>query len=348
MFAFLSFEEVIDPQRLQPFLNRLLIPPEIDTALHQGAGVAIGVSGGKDSSALLITLSVLLRTRYHEAEMVALHADTGMEWRQTEPHLRNITNRLGIALHIVRREQGDLIQRIQQRYDYLQSVGKTSTPMWPDARNRFCTSEVKVAPLDSWSRQWRVSGTVIHAVGIRAEESSSRAKKTACVPRPKITTKTRTGLTWHPILNFSLREVWQVLGVELHQLKALQQQVRGFLQAGHAPADVFSYIRDAGFLWHLSYPLGSTRLSCGCCVLASRNDLRVGAIHNPDLYRRLVQMEIDTGFSFQHSQWLGDVMPSLLPPEMRSALETVKARKNQTHQPSTTLHLQPFQQLTLF
>ncbi|MCA1994176.1 MAG: phosphoadenosine phosphosulfate reductase family protein [Coleofasciculus sp. S288] len=346
MFAFLSFEEVIDQQRLQPFLDRLLIPPEINTALHQGASVAIGVSGGKDSSALLITLSSLLRTRYPEAEMVALHADTGMEWRQTEPHLRDITNRLGIALHIVRREQGDLIQRIQQRYDYLQSVGKTSTPMWPDARNRFCTSEVKVAPLDSWSRQWRVSGTVIHAVGIRAEESNSRAKKTACVPRPKITTKTRTGLTWHPILNFSLREVWQVLGVELHQLNALQQQVRGFLQAGQG--DVFSYIHDAGFLWHLSYPLGSTRLSCGCCVLASRNDLRVGAIHNPDLYRRLVQMEIDTGFSFQHSQWLGDVMPSLLPPEMRSALEAVKARKNQRHQPSTTLHLQPLQQLTLF
>lgn len=129
MLAFLSFEEVIDPQRLQPFLDRLLIPPEIDTALRQGAGVAIGVSGGKDSSALLITLSSLLRTRYPEAEMVALHADTGMEWRQTEPHLRDITSRLGIPFHIVRREQGDLLQRIQQRYDYLQSVGKTSTPM---------------------------------------------------------------------------------------------------------------------------------------------------------------------------------------------------------------------------
>lgn len=92
-----------------------------------------------------------------------------------------------------------------------------------------------------------MSGTVIHAVGIRAEESSSRAKKTACVPRPKITTKTRTGLTWHPILNFSLEEVWQVLGVELHQLKALQQQVRAFLQAGQG--DVMSYLKEGGWLW---------------------------------------------------------------------------------------------------
>jgi len=245
MTSFLSFEEVTDPQRLQPFVNRLLIPTEVDEALHQESGVAIGVSGGKDSSALLIVVSALIRTRYPHVEIVALHADTGMEWQQTEPHLRDITNRLGIPLHIVRREKGDLIQRIQQRYEYLQSGGKTDTPMWPDARNRYCTGELKTAPADSWSRQWRPSGIVIHSLGIRAQESHQRARKTACTPRPKITTKTRTGLTWHPILQFSLKEVWQVLGVELHQLKTLQQRVRDFLQAGQG--DVFSYIRNAGF-----------------------------------------------------------------------------------------------------
>lgn len=221
--------------------------------------MTVGVSGGKDSSALLITMWSLIHARYPNAEMVALHADTGMEWQQTEPHIRDITGRLGVPLHIVRREKGDLIQRIQQRYDYLQSVGKTDTPMWPDARNRFCTGEVKVAPSDSWSRHWRPTGIVIHALGIRAEESHQRARKTVCVPRPKITTKTRIGLTWHPILQFSLKEVWQVLGVELHQLKALQHRVQAAIRDGEK--DISRFIADQGWLWSESYPLGSTRLS---------------------------------------------------------------------------------------
>jgi hypothetical protein len=40
----------------------------------------------------------------------------------------------------------------------------------------------------------------------------------------------------------------------------------------------------------------------------------------------MVQLEIESGFAFQGSRWLGDVAPHLLTPEMRAAHAAAKEK----------------------
>jgi 3'-phosphoadenosine 5'-phosphosulfate sulfotransferase (PAPS reductase)/FAD synthetase len=61
--------------------------------------------------------------------------------------------------------------------------------------------------------------------------------------------------------------------------------------------DVFETIREAGQRPHFAYELGNERLSCVFCILGSSNDARVGALYNPELFERYVEIEKRTGYT---------------------------------------------------
>lgn len=122
---------------------------------------------------------------------------------------------------------------------------------------------------------------IVNVVGIRREESPGRAK--APISKPHVVsgaTKYGTaGLTWHPLLEWTKRDV-----LDLHN--------------------------TARFPLHEAYTrYGSSRVSCAYCILSSKADLLAAAtcISNHDLYRAMVQLEIASAFSFQDSAWLGDM-----------------------------------------
>jgi 3'-phosphoadenosine 5'-phosphosulfate sulfotransferase (PAPS reductase)/FAD synthetase len=118
-------------------------------------------------------------------------------------------------------------------------------PFWSSAQARYCTKHEKTQPIDKQLRQ--TSSLVVCAVGIRAQESVGRAKKPRYQVRSDITTarfqepqwcKTaaekeawadqavaewlesrnrgekvgRLALTWHPILDWSIEQVWAACG----------------------------------------------------------------------------------------------------------------------------------------
>ena len=151
---------------------------------------------------------------------------------------------------------------------------------------RYCTSDMKRGPISRWLRNTFPTGNVICSMGLRAEESTARARKEIFQLRQDSSapTKGRFVHNWLPIHDWTESDVWDC-------------------------------IRQHGNIHHEAYRLGNHRLSCALCVLASLNDLINGAVHNPDTYREYCRIEAVTGYSFRKDFWLSDLKPELLPQE---------------------------------
>lgn len=284
--------------------------PTIDAALRAGAALAISISGGKDGQAMLKTLVPWYRAQGYTGPLYAIHADLGRtEWPQTAAHVERLAREAGVPLVVVRREQGDLLARWQERMAALEGTGK---PFWSSAANRYCTSDLKRGPINKHLRRHQL---VISAEGIRAAESPARAKKPVVSTREGITSEKliglspddalayrsfgqRLALTWNPILHWTVDDVWQACGTSRADLA----RRRELYQAGEVSAAL------DGWPAHPAYIYGNERLSCALCVLASDNDIRNGARHNPALYQELRRMEIASGATFRHKRSLADIV----------------------------------------
>ena len=303
---------------MHPKLN---IPDEISGALDSGAHLYVSVSGGKDSDAMAILLKELWIERSMRNPIQLVHADLDRnEWYCTPNYVEQRARRLGLPLIVVKRPQGDLLDRYWQNY----RKDPTQIP-WASAACRFCTSELKTDQIDKHLRADIPAGKIgICAVGIRAEESPQRAKATAYKHRVKVEGKTQKRLcfTWNPLLNFTEADVWDVLGLTMEDVseqRAWYQRRGQYLGPHTDPA----YIAE--WEYHPAYLFGNERLSCALCVMGSKNDLRNGAQHNPDHYREMVDLEIASGFSFQNGYWLADLRPDLLTPQQRASLAKLRA-----------------------
>jgi len=107
---------------------------------------------------------------------------------------------------------------------------------------------------------------------------------------------------------------------------ALRQAVRERVQPGDT-ATLTAVLEEYAYRFHPAYALNNTRVSCSACVLANRNDLHNGIAWQPDHFRDLVELELTSGFSFQHGQFLADLRPDLLTPNQRERLSAVKAAR---------------------
>jgi 3'-phosphoadenosine 5'-phosphosulfate sulfotransferase (PAPS reductase)/FAD synthetase len=280
--------------------------PEIDAALAKNAPVAIGVSGGKDSCAVALATIAYLDSVGHTGPRILIHSDLGrVEWRDSLATCERLADHLGLELVTVRRQAGDLLDRWRgrwqnnvTRYRNLECV-KLILP-WSTPAMRFCTSELKTAIICRELVRRFPGQTVLSVSGIRREESPKRAKAPLAAVQGKLASATykTSGYDWHPIIDWKLTDVLGCL--ERHDV-ALHE----------------AYTR-----------YGSSRVSCAFCILASRSDLAASAscVENQDVYRAMVQLEIDSTFSFQDNGWLGDVAPHLLNDTMRDGLERAKHR----------------------
>ncbi len=85
--------------------------------LRDGAALVLSISGGKDSDAMCHHLLECRQTEGWSGAVALVHADLGRaEWHNTTEYVYDLAQRTGVPLHIVRWTQGDLIDRIWQRY----------------------------------------------------------------------------------------------------------------------------------------------------------------------------------------------------------------------------------------
>jgi 3'-phosphoadenosine 5'-phosphosulfate sulfotransferase (PAPS reductase)/FAD synthetase len=284
----------------------VLTDSTIDRLLAADAPVAIGVSGGKDSTALAFAAIAHLDAIGHRGPRVLIHSDLGrVEWRESLPLCERLAARLGLELLVVRREAGDMMDRWLTRWDnnltrYRDlSCVKVILP-WSTPSMRFCTSELKVAIICRALTKRFPGRTIVSASGIRRDESSARSKAPISHEQPKLTSKTHrtTGLDWHPILHWTL-------------------------------GDVITSHEYLGFALHEAYTrYGMSRVSCAYCIMSNTADLKASTTcpDNADLYREMVDLEIASTFAFQGAKWLGDVAPHLLNEQQREALRLAKRR----------------------
>ena len=273
--------------------------------IAEGAPVAFGVSGGKDSCAVTLAGTALLDYLGHDGPRVLAHADLGMvEWDDSLATCHRLAAATGLELLEARREKGGMMERWEQRWDdnarrYRDLRCVALILPFSSNKMRFCTKELKISPIGKLLAGRYPGRVILSASGIRRSESRDRAHAPTVESFPEAERKrTRTrAWRWNPI-------------------------------AGWSKADVLALAARHGFRLHDGYALGMSRISCRFCVLANQNDLRVSASvpAHRELYRRTVRLEIRSTFSFQSGHWLGDVAPHLLEPEERSALAEAKVR----------------------
>jgi 3'-phosphoadenosine 5'-phosphosulfate sulfotransferase (PAPS reductase)/FAD synthetase len=265
--------------------------------IQQGAVVAIGVSGGKDSQAAALATIAYLDSVGHGGPRLLIHADLGsVEWKDSFPVCERLAGHLDIGLVTVRRKAGGLMERWESRWqsskdrwEALSTV--TLVPCWSTPSMRFCTSELKTHPITAELKRRFKGQPIINVTGVRRAESAARSKSTVSAWDAD-----RRILTWRPIVDWSVDEV-------------------------------FAAIDASGLDPHPAYRVfGMSRVSCRWCIMSNIDDM-VAAAAQPeghDLYRRQVTLEADSTFAFQGSRWLGDVAPHLLGGELADRLALAK------------------------
>ncbi len=282
----------------------LAIDDQISTLLAANAPVALGLSGGKDSCALALAVVAYLDAIGHKGPRICVHADLGrVEWRDSLPTCERLAARLGLELMVVRREQGDMMDRWLQRWrDNVRRYAALSCVKiilpWSTPSMRFCTSELKTTVICRALAARFPGHTIISAAGIRREESAERKKAEVSkdVPDLKKVHLQTSGVTWNPLLDWTesdVRALCTARDFDLHE----------------------GYVR-----------FGMSRISCAFCIMADAADLKSSATcpDNIAIYRTMVDLEIASTFAFQGSRWLGDVAPQLLSDEQRAGLVRAK------------------------
>lgn len=208
-------------------------------------------SGGKDSQAMLIKV----REMVPEENLLIVHARLpGVEWDGVVEHVHRYAGSIPV---VVCEANKSLLGMVEER------------GMWPSPQYRQCTSDLKRGPIEKAIRHYlkdhpEHGGLVVNCVGLRAEESSNRAKAVAWKHSARNSKAGREWYEWLPIHDMLVDEVFQS-------------------------------ISDAGERWHWAYDNGMSRLSCCFCIMSSKSDLKVAAKLNPGLFEQYVNLEKKIG-----------------------------------------------------
>lgn len=198
----------------------LKLPSEFD-----GLPIIASVSGGKDSTALILAL--------REAEIPARYvfADTGWEARETYDYLDTLRSKLGIAIDVVG-TPGGMVAKVMSR------------PGFPARMQRWCTRELKLAPLRAYHDA--IGDDTVSAMGVRADESAARAKMAEWEDDPQW-----GGWVWRPLIRWTVADV-----IAIHHRHDV-------------PLNPL-YLR------------GHDRVGCYPCIFSRKEEIRLIAEHAPE------------------------------------------------------------------
>ncbi len=199
--------------------------------------------------------------RYPDVPKHVVMADTGWEHVDAIEWSRGIVARFGLELHVVRNPNKTLLTMAQIRRKF------------PGMQQRQCTSDLKRDPIHTWiRRRWPkqelfspVRNVVVNCMGLRAEESATRARKRCITLNERLCSSTRKVWDWNPIL-------------------------------GWTEAEVYAYLRERDIPLHPVYR-HLQRFSCRVCIYMTDHDLRAVAQHDPKAIDLVERVEQEIGFT---------------------------------------------------
>lgn len=248
-------------------LDSLTHSTEARELIARGAIFYVSHSAGKDSQAMF----AYLREIVPADQLVVVHADLGeVEHSGVQDHIRNT---IGDARLEVVRANKTFLEMVENRY-----AKRPEVPCWPSSATRQCTSDLKRDPIHTFIRRdlkARGRTLAVNCVGIRAEESTSRARKNPFALNARLSKAGREVYEWFPIFEFTLDQVWATIAA-----------------AGQEP--------------HRVYLEGNERLSCVVCIMGCKGDIANAARLRPSLFRRYVELERRTGYTVFRNESLLD------------------------------------------
>lgn len=238
---------------------------EVRTEIEKGSLFVINHSGGKDSQAMTILLSKIIPKQ----QILVIHAELPeVDWEGIPAHIEH--NSFGLPV-LYTRARKTFFEMVERRFER-----KPSVPSFPSPSTRQCTSDLKRGPIDKAVRSYlkdnpQHNGRVVHCIGIRAEESTGRAKAKDWTLYQRESIAGRTVFHWLPI-------------------------------HGLTESEVFSTIKVCGQTPHPAYSMGMTRLSCCFCIMSSHKDLKTASMLKPVLFSRYIELEKRTGYTMSMSR----------------------------------------------
>lgn len=221
----------------------------IKELINRNALFVVNHSGGKDSQAMLIKVRELVPA----SQILVIHANLpGVEWEGTEDMVYRYLDGLPAIT-------------VQAGKTFFEMVRHRQ--MFPSPKYRQCTSDLKRGPIEKAIRHYlkehpEFNDLVVNCMGLRAEESTARAKAIDFKLNARNSKAGREWYDWLPIHDMLIDEVFSTIG-----------------GAGQTP--------------HWAYAAGMTRLSCCFCIMSSQADIETAAKLNPTLYKAYVSLEIE-------------------------------------------------------
>lgn len=245
----------------------ILVTPNVQQLIDAGALFVSNHSGGKDSQAMLIKLLEIIPPQ----QLLVVHASLGKyEWKGALEHAEQQARNAGVPF-IVARAVKTFREMVEHRY--LVRPGPNSS-CWPSSANRQCTSDLKRGPIEREVRRYVKEhgfSCVVSCMGMRAQESPSRAKRETWTPNKRGTIPGRAWFEWLPIHDLHAGQVFETI-----------------LRAGQKP--------------HWAYGVGNGRLSCVFCIFGSPKDIANGRRHRPELFAEFREIEQRTGYTMHQSR----------------------------------------------
>lgn len=225
---------------------------DIDRLVQDGAIFICNHSGGKDSQAMYLWLTTVHEIPHEQIFVV--HADLpGVDWDGIIDHIESTIEH---ELHVTRANK-TFEEMVRHRQ-------KFPAPKW-----RQCTSDLKRSPIEKLVRQISKENNrplIVNCMGLRAQESSARAKKKSWSLNNRNSKAGRQWYDWLPIFKLSEWEVFKLIEV-----------------SGQKP------------FW--TYAEGMKRVSCRFCIMACKSDIKTAAKLAPEAFQKMVDLEKEIGFT---------------------------------------------------